>query len=172
MHFFETGCTFLTTVALRIGFPRSTYTFVEPREPRNVTISLEKQDGRRTEQTFLISVVASASSPNAKITPATISSVEADGSVNNNDYSISTPGDNTVLVIFRPEEQTVEFELTLYPDNVTEGLEGFRVERLRDFTGPPFLPPTSDALLSSIFILIDECKLKGKGAFMGLASVA
>ena len=136
------------------------YIFNEPRLARNLTISLEKQDGRRSEQTFLIIVRASPTVPSVNITAATISSLNDDGSVNDNDYSISTPGSNTILLTFRPEDQVIEFDITLYPDNIAEGLEAFQVERFRNFSGPPFRPPTSQALFSSSFVIIDECKLQ------------
>ncbi len=62
--------------------------------------------------------------------------------------------------MFGPDDQTLDFQFTFYPDNVMEGLEGFQVRRIRtNFSGPPFLPPTSGALFSSSFILIDERKL-------------
>ncbi len=150
----------ITITDIRIGFENASYTFVEPQEARNVTVTLEKQDGRISEQTFLVTIEASSNTPNASISPATISTLNGDGSVSNNDYSISAQGENTVLLVFGPDDQTVDFEFTLYPDNITESLEAFQVRRIRtDFSGPPFLPPTSGALFSSSFILIAECTL-------------
>ncbi len=150
----------ITITDIRIGFENASYTFVEPQEARNVTVTLEKQDGRISEQTFLVTIEASSNTPNASISPATISTLNGDGSVSNNDYSISAPGENTVLLVFGPGNQTLDFEFTLYPDNVTESLEGFQIQRIRtNFLGPPFLPPTSGALFSSSFIIIDERKL-------------
>ncbi len=145
---------------IRIGFQNSSYNFIEPQETRNFTVTLEKQDGRISEQTFLVTIEASSNTPNASIPAATISALNGDGSFSNNDYSISAPGKNTVLLVFGPDDQMVDFEFTLYPDNFTESLEAFQVRRIRtDFSGPPFLLPTSGDLFSSSFIFIAECTL-------------
>ncbi len=143
---------------MHIGFPQSTYTFYEPQVPTNVTISLEKQDEGITEQSFLVIFEASAKTPNVNITAATISSLNDDGSVNDNDYSISALGENSVVVLFPTENQSINFTITLYPDSITEGLEAFQIERRRDFAGPPFRPPRSNAFFLSSFIIIAECK--------------
>ena len=121
-------------------------------------VLLEKQDGRVSEQTFLIAVEASATTPNASIPSATLSTMSS-----NNDYSIAGPGESRVTLIFRPENQTIDFEFTLYPDSINEGLEAFQLGTSRGsmngVTGPTFATPSPGVLFSSSFVLIDEGEL-------------
>ena len=123
-------------------------------------VYLEKQDGRVSEQTFVIAIEASSTTPNTNIPSATLSSFNGDGTVSNNDYSIAGPGESVVVLEFRPNDQTIEFEFTLYPDNINEGQEAFQLDSsrgsLNGVIGPTFIPPSSGVLFSSSFIFIDE----------------
>ena len=80
--------------------------------------------------------------------------------MSNNDYSIAGPGESVVVIEFRPEDQTIDFEFTLYPDNVVEGQEAFELDSsrgsLNSVIGPTFIPPSSGVLFSSSYIFIDE----------------
>ena len=145
-----------------IGFQNSSYVTIEPQEETKITglVFLEKQGGRISEQTFLIAIEASATTPNANIPSATLSSFDSNGTVSNNDYSIAGPGESVVVIEFRPEDQTIDFEFTLYPDNLNEGQEVFQLGTSRGFLngviGPLFTFPTSGVLFSSSYIFINE----------------
>ena len=80
--------------------------------------------------------------------------------MSNNDYSIAGPGESVVVFEFRPEDQTTNFEFTLYPDNLNEGQEAFQLSSSRGFLngviGPLFTFPTSGVLFSSSYIFINE----------------
>ena len=145
-----------------IGFQNSSYVTREPQEETKISgvIQLEKQGGRVSEQTFLIAIEASATTPNANIPSATLSSFNNDGTVSNNDYSIAGPGESVVVLEFRPEDQAIDFEFTLYPDNLNEGQEAFQLGTSRGFLngviGPLFAFPSSGVLFSSSYIFINE----------------
>ena len=84
--------------------------------------------------------------------------------MSNNDYSIAGPGESVVVLEFRPEDQTIDFEFTLYPDNLNEGQEAFQLGTsrgsLNSAIGPIFTPPSPGVLYSSSFILINESRFE------------
>ena len=80
--------------------------------------------------------------------------------MSNNDYSIAGPEESVVVLEFHPQDQTTDFEFTLYPDNINEGQEAFQLDSRRGsldgVIGPTFIPPSSGVLFSHSFVFIDE----------------
>ncbi len=122
------------------------------------TVFLEKQDGRQTEQTYVIVLRVNDATPNENIQPATLSTGDAE-----EDYIVTLPNVNYFTIEFLPESQFLDFTFVLYPDNLVEGPEGFQVfsEPSEDPLNPAFSLPSPGVLFPSTFIIIsdDDCQL-------------
>ncbi len=148
-------------IDIQIGFQNFSYIFLEPQFETEIsgTVFLEKQDGRQTEQTYVIVMGLNEITPNENIIPATLSNGVVD-----EDYIVTNPNINLFVFDFLPNDQFLDFSFSLYPDNLAEGPEGFQVfsessERPFD---PVFTLPSPGVLFPSTFIIIsdDDCKFK------------
>ena len=155
---------------VRIGFEVPRYTYIEPEfdkvidatfePPTNLTVNgpiyLAKEDNVQSEQTFRIVVQVTESVPSGdSINPARIE----------DDYSIGS-GRRTD-VEFLPHLQKVNFQFTLFPDNLPEGTEAFHANSSAEhhatvdgetFDLPGYLPPVN--LSAGTFAIIEDnvCK--------------
>ena len=127
--------------------------------PNNSTaygpVYLIKENGVRSEQIFGIVIQVSDAVPTG-VNPATFG---VDG-----DYE--TGGGGSLTILFPANQQRLNFEITLFPDQIPEGTEGFlasssRLDTAADQTGtvfplPDFLSPTYAS--TTINILDDDRK--------------
>ena len=162
---------YINTTAISIGFEVSGYIYNEPMfiklidsffiPPNNTTaygpVYLIKENGVRTEQIFGVAVEVSDGVPaGVNCNPATFGPF--------GDYL--TGGGGSLNTMFPPNRQRLNFEITLFPDEILEGTEGFVASSLRldtaaDETGtifplPDYLPPTYAS--TTIYILDDDRK--------------
>ena len=146
------------------------YTYNEPKfdtiinsffmPPNNSTafgpVYLIKENGVRTEQIFGI-VIQVSDRVVAGVNPATFG-------VDGGDYETGGGGSLTTFIL--PNQQRLNFGITLYPDDIPEGTEGFlasssRLDTAADQTGtifplPDFLSSTHAS--TNINILDDDRK--------------
>ena len=110
-------------IAIRIGFQLPQYNFTEPKNSHILidNVTLIKEGNRQSEQTFNISI--RFGDPGTGIHTASSQHTTSD---NNPDYV--TPFDSVaVFQSFPPHEQVLVINITLLPDDLLEGLEGFRI---------------------------------------------
>ena len=100
--------------------------------------------------------------PNVNVDPATIATSDASGNLIDNDYLLQDRDQTVFMLTFGPDTQTLEFNLTLFPDNVPERTKAFQV-RSGSVDPPEFLTPVN--LFPDIFIFLtdNDCK-----SFVGL----
>ena len=118
-------------------------------------VYLIKENGVRTEQIFGIVILVSDAVP-VGANPATFGRFD--------DYE--TGGGGSLTIFFPSNQQRLNFEITLFPDEIPEGTEGFlassaRIDTAVDQIGtmfplPDFLSPTHAS--TSINILDDDRK--------------
>ena len=150
-----------------IGFQNASYTFLEPEFEQEVfgIVFLEKENGRISEQEFLVLIEVNTATPNTNIRPANLSSLDAGGNFINNDYLLVNPDQTVILTSFLPTEQTLEFVFTLFPDDTAEGTEAFQARsslRIERFDVPYYTFPTNvSTVFAETFIIIedDDCEL-------------
>ena len=121
--------------------------------PVNGPIYLAKEKNVTSEQTFLLSIQVTDSAPSG-IQPATLDA----------DYRIATAGQTSVTLPILAGEQRINFQFTLFPDDIPEGDEAFRASvspqdtRVEPdgsiATFPTFLNPES--LASETFVVIED----------------
>ena len=163
-----------TTTAIRIGFELPGYNYTEPLfketidefyvsltgRPENGPIFLVKEDNVTSEQTFLVSLQVTDSSPSGTQTAAL-----------GLDYRFeSQPGQTSATENFQPDQQRIPFRFELFADTLPEGNEAFQASVSPENTlhiGGGLIEqfPTSQnplTLRSEIFITIvdDDCKFK------------
>ena len=147
---------------IQIGFQRPNYTFTEPTFQQEISgvVFLEKEFRRESERTFQVVIEVSTATPNQNIQAATLSSFDADGNTIDNDYLLVNPDQSSFVSSFLPEAQLLEFQFTLFGDEIAEGPEAFQASLL-PLEGddiPQFTAPTT--LFASTFIIIEDndCK--------------
>ncbi len=117
---------------------------------------LQKQNGRITEQSYVVIVDINEATPNGNIRAATLSTVDAD-----NDYVVSQPRENTIVLEFGPNEQVLDFPFVLFPDDIAESTEAFQASSRpsENPMHPSFTAPSAGVLFPSTFIVIadDDC---------------
>ena len=119
-------------------------------------VFLRKQNGRITEQSYVVIVGINEATPNANIRAATLSTAVAD-----NDYVVSQPGENTIVLEFGPNDQVLDFPFVLFPDDIAEGTEAFQAssQPSENPLHPSFTAPSADGddvLFPSTFIVIAD----------------
>ena len=132
---------------MRIGFEEANYTFSEPASsPQVYDIYLAKEDNVMTEQTFnvLVDVSAQALPPSSSLQTASIGS----------DHLLDGSNHPSLIVTFPPSALRLSFTVTILPDNVAEGDEGFIASSTSSqFQGAPrYLTPNGLAEDSLIVI--------------------
>ena len=156
LHFINisciTHCSLLLQLAISIGFEQSSYTFTEPDTPTSFPngpdgVFIVKAN-KRSEQTFPLVFQVSRSSPDSTTGLATLSE-EINGTVQNNDYVLTAPGNTSVVVNFLPGQQRLPFSFTLFPDELPESTEAFQASFAPGDNAPPF-----EVSLAEAFILI------------------
>ena len=117
-------------------------------------VYLVKENGVRTEQIFGIVIGITDGAPDVGETEI------------NEDYSIGLGTETSVVIMFPLNKQRLNFEITIFPDIIPEGTEGFmasssREDEAQDETGTIFtLPEYSTATATTtIYILDDDRKL-------------
>lgn len=138
---------------MAIGFRLTEYAFQEPSTPiriRNVT--LIKEDSRTSEQTFTVFV--NFSDPGNGVSPASLQ--QESGQVESSDYVVTTPGRAAITKQFLPNQQEITIEFTLLPDNILEGVEGFRATVQSAVSSPTFQLPVSNAFPSTLIKINDS----------------
>ena len=119
----------------------------------NGPIFLAKEDNKTSEQTFSVVVQTSSSVPPGQgIQPASLGV----------DYSLG--GATSMVLQFLPKDERINFQFTLFPDQLSEGTEAFQASSApgegeqMPFPLPTFLNPIT--LTAEAFIIIedDDCK--------------
>ena len=95
-----------------IGFNQSSIKFDEPEGLKQEHVYLVKENNKRTEQTFEVEIKLSASNSKA---------------IDETDLTIKDKN-LTTIVIFSPNEDKIEIDLLIYPDNKVEGNEKFSLQ--------------------------------------------
>ena len=156
------------TTAIRIGFELPGYTYMEPMFeeiidqfyisptglPVNGPIYLAKENNVTSEQTFLLSIQVTDSTPGLNIRSATLDA----------DYRIASPGQTARTLPFLATNDRIDFQFLLFPDTLPEGNEAFQLsvspqdtQMMSDgtiATFPTFLNPES--LASETFVVIED----------------
>jgi hypothetical protein len=128
------------------------YILPEPdEERRNNDVVLIREGGCRSEQTFLVAV--DVGEPDSGIRSATLEMLDQRG-----DYSVG--GNSFIQVFFNPNQENVSLPLTLFPDNLPEGLEAFRATSAPFEGFPNFCPPTPGGAFATteVRIVDNDCK--------------
>ncbi len=144
---------------IRIGFQLTQYDYFEPDLTpvtyRNVT--LVKEDNRVSEQTFGIQIIFG--DPGQGINAATLQQV---GQSAGYDYVIDIPGSNRLNVVFHPNQSELSVQFSLQPDDLFEGIEGFKA--VISTQGTPYpnfqLPAGTSAFSETIIRIIDTTESK------------
>ncbi len=147
---------------LQIGFQLARYDFNEPQFEEEISgvVFLEKQNGRITEQSYVVIIGINEATPNVNIRAATLSTLAPDNVTvdADNDYVVTTPGLNTIVLEFAPDEQVLDFRFVLFPDDIAEGTEAFQAssQPSENPLHPSFTAPSAGVLFPSTFIVIAD----------------
>ena len=127
---------FLTNlhVAIRIGFVKENYTFIEPPTVKSFSIPLIKEGGRVSEQTFDLQI--DVTNMTTRFQSATF----------NDDFEYGN-----VSIRMNPDQQTVMWEFELIPDDLPEENEAFRVS----ISYPKFRSGNQDVFNATTIIIND-----------------
>ena len=116
-------------------------------------VTLVKEDGRVSEQTFDVGITVS--NPQM-LSPATLESF--DPSINF-DYTLGIPEQTFIVLQFLPNQQSITFEFYLNSDEVPEGTEAFQASSTPVEGFPEFQAPITTAYPSTEIQIIDnDCK--------------
>ena len=132
--------------AISIGFEQQYYTFIEPPFEEEYHIFLATEDGRKSEQMFMVSTVM----------------VPVDDS---DFYEQATVGEDFIAkdvfrqILFEPFIQRVQYNFTLLSDNVTEVKEAFSVQCFVSM-GNESLSPNHLPHQATIVIIDSESEFK------------
>ncbi len=145
----------LSPADLQIGFQFASYDFNEPQFEEQISgvLFLEKQNDRISEQSYVVIVGINEATPNGNIRAATLATADA-----NNDYVVSQPGENTIVLEFGPNEQVLDFPFVLFPDDIAESTEAFQAssQPSENPMHPSFTAPSAGVLFPSTFIVIAD----------------
>ena len=142
-------------IAIQIGFAQPVYSLNEPDfETINRDIILVREGGRRSEQTFQVTISVSDT---INIPAATLQFQFEDD--NSADYRIET-GRDFVQLRFLPFQQNITLTVFLLSDGLPEGTEAFRATSTPSQNFPNFGPPSMGGAFASTNVLIidDDCK--------------
>ena len=116
-------------------------------------VTLVKEDGRVSEQTFGVGITVS--NPQM-LSPATL---EPDDTSFNFDYTLGIPGQTFIVLQFLPNQQSITFEFFLNSDELPEGTEAFQASSTPGEGFPTFQAPITTAFASTEIQIIDnDCK--------------
>ena len=116
-------------------------------------VTLVKEDGRVSEQTFGVGITVS--NPQM-LSPATLESF--DTSINF-DYALNAPEQTFTVLLFLPNQQSITFEFFLNNDELPEGTEAFQASSTPVVGFPTFQAPITTAFPSTEIQIIDnDCK--------------
>ena len=117
-------------------------------------VTLVKEDGRVSEQTFGVGITVS--NPQM-LSPATLEPLSDEGV--NFDYTLGTPGQTFTVIEFLPNQQSITFEFFLNSDELPEGTEAFQASSTPVEGFPTFQAPITTAFPSTEIQIIDnDCK--------------
>lgn len=144
------------TATIRIGFKFEQYNFFEPKlipvTFRNVTII--RENNRLSEQTFGVQITFG--DPDSELSAATLQQI---GQNSGYDYVLDVPGNDHLNLSFYPNQSEISVAFSLQPDNVVEGIEGFRAQiSSQGNPYPHFALPLENAFSSTV-IRISEGKI-------------
>ena len=141
--------TLLNIAALQIGFQLPQYDFLEPNQ--SAVIFDVQLTNRQSEQTYNVSIIFGE--PGSGIRAAT----QHVANRNDSDYDIGSL-ENEVLTLSSLEpSMTIPF--TLLPDDIVEGIEGFRIAiAITSMFPMNNEPPVTDFASTLIRILDDDCE--------------
>ena len=146
-------------LGIQIGFALPEYFFDEPDFETIVNdIVLVREGGRRSEQTFQVSISVGGT---IKINPATLEFEDEDTA----DYRLASLTD-FIALDFPPDRQSVTLTVILFRDDLPEGTEAFRATSTPSQNFPNFGPPSMGGAFASTVVLIfdDDRKLACKCA--------
>ena len=122
----------MLNVETQIGFQKKNYTFTEPEMEKMITgfVYLKRENGQLTEQTYEVAITISTTMPPGQ-QPASIP----------DDFSIGG-NQTTTNLTFLPNITLLDFQFTLFPDDIFEGTEVLQVK------SEPSQVPGSEAFTS------------------------
>ena len=139
-------------LGIQIGFALPEYSFTEPDFETIVNdIVLVREGGRRSEQTFQVSISVGGT---ININPATLEFEDEDTA----DYRLTAPQD-FIMLNFPPDQQNITL-FFLFPDELPEGTEAFRATSTPSQNFPNYGPPSMGGAFAFTDILI--CDNDGK----------
>ena len=146
-------------LGIQIGFALAEYSFDEPEFETFVNdIVLVREGGRRSEQTFGVSISVGGT---INRPPATLEFVDEDRA----DYRLTSPAD-FIFLTFPPDRQNITFSFILFRDDLPEGTEAFRVTSTSSPNfpnyGSPSMGGTGAFASTDVLIIDDDCKLACK----------
>ena len=121
-------------------------------ETVNRDITLVREGGRLSEQTFHVTISLSGTTN----IPAATFLLDDE---NNADYGLTIPLD-FIELHFPPDQQNVTLPVILFSDDIPEGTEAFRATSTPSPNFPNFGPPSMGGAFASTNVLIidDDCK--------------
>ena len=130
----------------RIGFQRKRYIFTEPEfeEMNTGVVYLERENGQLTEQTYSVIITVAPNVPSSQQAASIPEDFSIDGS------------QTTTFLIFPPNVTLLDFQFTLFPDNISEGREVVLVRSApsRFHDSEAFISPNT--LFPSTLIVIED----------------
>ena len=136
--------------AIRIGYSLEVYQYFEPDSLMFINnVTLVKEDGRVSEQTFGVGITVS--NPQM-LSPATLETVNS----SMYDYSLGVPGQTFIVLHFLPNQQSITFQFFLNGDNLIEGTEAFQASATTVEGFPTFQAPITTAFPSTEIQMIDN----------------
>ena len=141
-------------IDIRIGYALEVYRYFEPDFLTFINnITLVKEDGRVSEQTFGVGITVS--NPQM-LSPATL---EPDDTTINFDYTLGCPRQTFTVLQFLPNQQSITFEFFLNGDGLPEGTEAFQASSTPVEGFPTFQAPITTAFAATEIQIIDnDCK--------------
>ena len=116
-------------------------------------VTLVKEDGRVSEQTFGVNITVSDPQ---MLSPATL---RTDDTSANYDYSLGIRGQTFQVLQFLPNQQSITFVFFLNNDELPEGTEAFQASSTPVEGFPTFQAPITTAFPSTEIQIIDnDCK--------------
>ena len=133
-------------IAISIGFEQEQYTYIEPPSLRLFDISIIKENGRRSEQTFEVTVDVSSNMTNPYL-PASP----------DEDYA-----HYLTRVIFPPDQESIAWSFGLVPNEDPEDIEAFIATISPNFTHfPPFATGGGRVFDEAVIIIQDNQSKRG-----------
>ena len=146
----------LIITALRVGFSKPFYMINESVNGIWSEVTLSKEDGRITEQTFIVEISStyiSTDFPSIQLNDST-------SFIKGGDYAFTNGSSALLVVIFPPHLQELPIDLTIYDDEIVEGREAFVLRSMSSNNNgaPNYNFPINTTTETTIVIQDDDCE--------------